>query len=55
MKNFNYCNTCILPYTRPNLFIDEKGICNACKSSREKTIINWDNRKRDFEKIIKKN
>jgi len=47
-----YCQSCILPDTRPNLIIGEDGICNACKNNSEKPHINWDKRSSDFKKII---
>ena len=42
----NFCKLCILPNTRPNLFLDSKGYCNACKDHRNKNIIDWKERKR---------
>ena len=32
----NYCKNCVLPDTRPNLYLDEKGVCNACNESLNK-------------------
>ena len=32
-----YCNKCILPDTRPNLKINDKGLCNS-KCSLDKVI-----------------
>lgn len=50
-----YCNKCILPHTRPNLFNkDNDYICSACKNSFSKNSINWHYRKSQFLKIIKK-
>jgi len=53
-KNFKlkFCKNCILPNTRPNLKIDEDGVCDACKN--KKTKINWKNRRNKFLKIVKK-
>ena len=53
-KNFKlkFCKNCILPNTRPNLKIDEDGVCDACKNKQTK--INWKNRRNEFLKIIKK-
>ena len=48
----SYCKSCILPNTRPNLLIDEDGNCNGCKGTDIKQIIDWDNRKKHFEKLI---
>ncbi len=46
-----WCKKCVLPNTRPNLFIDESGICNACKNHSSKSIINWESRQEEFSKI----
>ena len=35
-----YCQTCVLPETRPNLIIEEDGVCNACKSTANKEKVN---------------
>ena len=47
-----YCNSCILPDTRPNLVIDDSGSCNACKNyDWVKPNISWDKRKKAFQKV----
>ena len=53
MRQIEYCKTCILPNTRPNLIFDETGNCNGCASAIEKETIDWDLRKKDFESIVK--
>ena len=53
MRQIEYCKTCILPNTRPNLIFDETGNCNGCASTIEKETIDWDVRKKDFESIVK--
>ena len=47
-----WCKLCVLPDTRPNLIIDNGGICNACKLHKTKKKIDWDNRRKNFELII---
>lgn len=47
-----WCNSCVLPDTRPNLFIQDNGICNACNLHRSKIKVNWKERKENFERII---
>ena len=54
MTNIKYCKNCILPNTRPNLFINLDGVCNACLSHTKKNKIDWKNRRKNFLKIIKK-
>ena len=48
-----YCNNCILPDTRPNISIMSDGKCSACHYHFTKKKINWKNRKKIFEKIVK--
>ena len=47
----NYCNTCLLPDTRPNIKFDKKGNCNAATITK-KNKINWAQRKKSFEKLV---
>ncbi len=44
-----------MPNTKPDLFFDEKGVCDACRSAEKKfQIIDWEKRRQEFEKIIKR-
>jgi N-acetyl sugar amidotransferase len=36
-----WCNRCILPDTRPNLRLDDEGVCNACRAHETKRLIDW--------------
>jgi N-acetyl sugar amidotransferase len=58
-KKMNYCKKCILPDSRPNLIIDEDGICNACRGTDYKVDINWEERHEQlleiFDKVKKNN
>ena len=49
-----YCNKCILPNTRPNIYILANGICSACDSNLHKEKVNWKNKKNEFLEIVKK-
>ena len=31
-RYIRYCTRCVMPETKPDLFIDEEGVCNACRS-----------------------
>ena len=50
----NYCKKCIMPDTRPDQYLDENGICNACIHSEKKNLIDWDKRKKEFLEIVDK-
>ena len=49
-----YCKTCILPETKPDLQIFEDGECDACKSFKNRKLIDWDKRKKELIKVAKK-
>jgi N-acetyl sugar amidotransferase len=50
----NYCKKCVLPESRPNLFILPDGICTACHSHQGKKNIDWVEKEKKFRKLIKK-
>ena len=54
----NYCKLCLFPETKPDLFFNSKGICDACLSGQRKhgikSKVDWKRRSEDFEKILKK-
>jgi N-acetyl sugar amidotransferase len=50
----HYCKTCLLPDTKPSLNFDENGICDACKYTGEKEKLDWNQRKQEFQNILKK-
>jgi len=47
-----YCAACIQPSTRPNLIIGDDGICNACKSHKQKPVIDYAARQQVFLKLV---
>lgn len=47
-----WCQSCVLPDTRPNLMIGDNGICNACKSSDQRVEIDWVARRASLERIV---
>ncbi len=47
----NYCKNCVLPDTRPNLTLKD-GVCDACLGALEKPLIDWNKRRKNFEKIV---
>ena len=51
--NIKICKKCLTPNTRPRIVFDENGICNACINSENKEKINWEDRKKQFEELIK--
>jgi N-acetyl sugar amidotransferase len=49
-----YCKQCVMPDTKPDLFIDSEGVCNACRSYDQRKVIDWESRKIGLLKILEK-
>ncbi len=47
-----YCTRCILPDTRPNILLDEEGVCNACRAHDTKPNIDWSSRDATFREVV---
>ena len=47
-----YCKTCFYPETKPDLVFDENQVCSACLSYKERKSINWDEREKQFLKVV---
>ncbi|GMT49117.1 MAG: flagellin modification protein, PseA [bacterium] len=47
-----YCKRCLMPHTRPDLHIDEEGVCNACRSYEKRKIIDWEAREKELLDIL---
>ncbi len=54
MSNIRYCAKCIMPETKPDLHLDENGICNACRSYMNRKAVDWDKRKEELLTILEK-
>jgi N-acetyl sugar amidotransferase len=52
MEYIRYCKRCIMPYTKPDLFIDEEGVCSACRSYEQRGKIDWNRRKEELLTIL---
>lgn len=47
-----YCKRCVMPDTKPDLFFDEEGICNACRSFEKRKEIDWETRRKEFFQVF---
>ena len=36
-----YCTHCVMPDTKPDLKLDEQGICNACRAYERRKAVDW--------------
>ena len=49
-----YCKQCVMPNTRPDLDLDEVGVCNACRSYEKRVEVNWKARGKDLLDILER-
>jgi len=49
-----YCTKCIMPSTKPDLHLDENGVCNACSSYENRREVDWQARKTQLTEILDK-
>jgi N-acetyl sugar amidotransferase len=49
-----YCKKCVMPSTKPDLLLDNQGICNACRSYEARKDVDWGDRRNQLKKILEK-
>ena len=49
-----YCTRCVMPYTKPDLHLDEEGVCNACRAYENRKLVNWDLRRQELLTILER-
>ena len=49
-----YCVCCVMPHTKPDLHIDEEGVCNACRSMEKRKEVDWSQRKSELLEVLAK-
>jgi N-acetyl sugar amidotransferase len=49
-----YCVRCVMPHTKPDLQIDDEGICNACRAFEQRAEVDWDLRRKELLAILAK-
>ncbi|MEM6891654.1 MAG: N-acetyl sugar amidotransferase [Pseudomonadota bacterium] len=47
-----YCKRCVMPSTKPDLHLDDEGICNACRSFEARKDVDWDARYAELQDIL---
>jgi N-acetyl sugar amidotransferase len=43
-----------MPHTKPDLQVDEEGVCNACRSMEKRKEIDWGQRKKELFEVLEK-
>ncbi len=49
-----YCKKCVMPDTKPDLQLDDEGVCNACRSFERRREVNWEVRSQHLEQILRR-
>lgn len=49
-----YCCRCVMPHTKPDLHLDEEGVCNACRAYEQRREIDWEQRRRELLEILER-
>ncbi len=49
-----YCTRCVMPDTKPDLKLDEQGVCNACRSFENRKDVDWDQRRIELERLLER-
>lgn len=49
-----YCSQCVMPDTKPDLHLDEEGVCNACRSYERRVEIDWETRGKELPNILER-
>ena len=47
-----YCRRCVMPETKPDLYIDDEGICSACRSYEARRHVDWTARRAELERLL---
>jgi N-acetyl sugar amidotransferase len=47
-----YCCRCVMPDTKPDLYLDDEGVCNACRAYEQRSAIDWDGRQRELRLVL---
>lgn len=49
-----YCKRCVMPDTKPDLRLDNEGVCNACRSYENRKEVDWDTRYQELLQVLEK-
>jgi len=47
-----YCTSCVMPETKPDLHIDEAGVCSACRSFAARKDVDWAARRAELLEVV---
>lgn len=47
----HYCASCVMPNTKPGIWFDENGVCNACRTAKIKRTLDWDKKEKELSEL----
>lgn len=47
-----YCTNCVMPDTKPDLLLDDDGVCNACRSYEKRANVDWAARRIELDEVL---
>jgi len=47
-----YCTECLLPNSRPNLSLNDLGVCNGCSNYKNRADVNWTDRHNQLKDLV---
>lgn len=47
-----YCRRCVMPDTKPDLHLDDEGVCNACRSFERRKEVDWGQRHEELVRLL---
>ena len=50
----HYCTRCVMPSSKPDLHLDEQGVCNACRAYEKRKEVNWDARRAELLTLLER-
>jgi N-acetyl sugar amidotransferase len=49
-----YCRRCVMPETKPDLYIDEAGVCSACRNYERREAVDWEARWHELLAVVER-
>ena len=53
-RYIKYCTKCVMPETKPDLYIDEEGVCSGCRYYEQRNQVDWREREQELFSILER-
>jgi N-acetyl sugar amidotransferase len=54
VRHIRYCARCVMPETKPDLFIDGEGVCSACRNFERRQVVDWASRRQELGAVLER-